>query len=203
MGRDFQINGETLINVKGPQLTLIQNTIALGLASDEVRVIPRWIHSDIHVNDFGPDIPPDVQFQLAEVTIRMVLIHFDLNVLNTCIGLAMAQGGGIGLNGAVVDGVCAGAGQPMGGGWPLYNSSCNLISLGLTSPQLSQPWTFLASYISTPPVEWPLGVKAMMVPLTFRAIPYVAGTASSNGPLTLPAEITSKGVSIWNHNLLT
>lgn len=186
MGRDFTINGATLVKVRGSSASAIANVQELGLSLDAIRISPRWVHNDMRVNDFGPEIPPDVQFQLAEVTIRMTLIHYDDAILTACIREAMAGG---------AEGTLVGAGTPMGGYNARFSANCHFISLNLTSPDLNKPWRFLASYIASPPMEYPLGTNVSAVPLTWRAIPYPNGLAL---PTTLG--IQSAGTVLWDHN---
>lgn len=180
------MNGEALVKVKGSSASAIANVSELGLTSDMIHISPRWVHTDMHVNDFGPEIPPDVQFNLAEVTIRMTLIHFDQAILTACIQEAMAGG---------AEGVLVGAGTPMGGYNPRFSANCHYISLNILSPQLGRPWHFLASYLTSPPLEYPIGTSVSAVPLTWRAIPYPNGLAL---PTTLG--IQSAGTILWDHN---
>lgn len=189
MARGYQINGETLISVRGNDNTAKE----LGLASESVQVIPRWSHSDMKVNDFGPETPPDVQFQLAEVIIKFALIQFDDAVLKYCITEAMAGG---------TEGVINSAGVPMGGGWPVYTAKCHFMRMLLTSPQLGKPWRFMASYMLNP--EYPLGTTASIVPQSWRVIPYREGTVTQGGTvLTIPAEIKAAGIVLWDRNDLS
>lgn len=189
MARDFCVNGETLVKLKGSSSqSAIASVCELGLTSDDVRIIPRWIHEDMHVNDFGPDVPPDVLCMLADVTIRMTMIHYDNAILSACI--AETMGGG-------TEGTLRGAGTPMGGYNRLYTEYCHYISLNLMSPQLNRPWLFYACYLASPPLEYPIGTTVSAVPLTWRAIPYANGLALPND-----FGIQSVGTVIWDHETL-
>lgn len=147
----------------------------------------------MRVNDFGPQTPPDVQTALADVTVTMTLIHFDQQILRACIQEAL--GGG-------TEGVMNGSMIPLGSGWPLFNANCHFISLNVLSPVGNVPWRFRASYMTGLPLEIPLGTKASVVQIAFRAIPYVPGTVPSTNPniVNINSEIRAKGTVLWDHN---
>lgn len=168
MARDFSINGETLVLVKGMQGTFLSHLQELGLSDSQIRITPKFSHKDMHADDFGPDIPPDVMWMLAEVQIAMTLIHFDQAVLEAVITESMC---GVGF------GVMQAAGTPMGGGVARFANGNHYVGLNLTSPVLGKPWRFLTSLLTGPPVEIPLGVEASIVQLNWRAIPYAPPTA--------------------------
>mgnify|MGYP001608992929 FL=1 len=108
MARDFIINGETLVKVKGSSSSSISTLSELGLAEKEVTISPRFYHSEMRADDFGPNIPPEVMWMLADVQIAMTLVHFDRAVLEACISESMG--------GSTFGVFLAGAGTPMGGG---------------------------------------------------------------------------------------
>lgn len=168
MPRDFYINGESLIRIRfGAHIT--PSRVELGLAADQVRVVPRWAHKDIYVDDFGPDIPVDMMINLMEVNIYMKLIHFDRDVLNKCMG--ESAGGAnfdednVDLNGLV------GAGTLMRGGANRGDANYHFMGLNISAQSLNKPWRFPASTI-VGDMEFPLGTKKSVVGLSWRAIPY-------------------------------
>lgn len=196
MPRDFVINGETMVNVQGfLSVSGGFGSFELGLTSESVRVSPRFIHRDVHIDDFGPDIPVEVINMLADVHIRMILVHYDPQVLTACVGES--------LGGSLIDGRMIPAGTPMGGGFPLGAFGNHYIELTLTSPFLS-PWRFPAAYLTSQPLEIPLGTERSLVQLDWRAIPYTIPNFSS-GPMAGPvgitffsgSEIISSGVALW------
>src|SRR3990167_3573754 len=150
--------------------------VALGLAEGPIVVTPIFKHHDMHTDDFGPDIPADVMWMLAEAHIDMTLIHFDNNVLETCIALAMAGSG--------TEGTLIGAGRLMGSAIPLGIVSNNYIELSISSQVLARPWRFPASYLMDQ-MDVPLGTQRTAIKLKWRAIPYVSASRSlMNGAKT-------------------
>lgn len=197
MSRDFIFNGECLVKVKGGAHMsgrAIGDLTELGLSVDDVRITPRFVHADMKVDDFGPDIPADVMWNLADVTIRFTLIHYDEDALDVC--LRESMGGGNILANA---GTFSTAGRPLGRGLPLLSSGNCFISLNLLSPILDKPWNFPASYLTGPPVEIPLGVNATKAVCTWRAIPYkpLVGSGQTIVLSGRTQEIASSGVPLW------
>lgn len=188
MARDFVINGPTLVMVKGSEGN--ENLISLaelGLAQEGVRVVPRFYHQDTHVDDFGPDCPADVLWDLAEVTVHMTLIHYDDAILTACVNESMG--------GAVTEGTLVRGGTPLGGGHALFDSSCHFISLNLTSPALGRPWRFPGSFLTGEPVEFALGTEKTAAVLRWRCIPY--GRPESG----LGGEVRSRNQVLWARSL--
>ena len=142
----FVINGECLVQVVGRNKAVAGQLIQadLGLCSDSVKVTPIFKHQDVHCDDFGPDIPVDVMWKLAEVHIAMTLIHYSVNVLDDCIAQAMA--------GSVI-GTLAPNGTLMGAGKRNTDPAYHYLKLQLTSPILQHPWQFPAAYLADRPVE--------------------------------------------------
>lgn len=180
MARIFVVNGECLVSVQGMVGTDIEEASELGLAERGITVTPRYSHKDIHVDDFGPDIPIDVLTQLAECTITMTLVDFDPDILDAC--LAESMGGGIA-------GTMEGSGILLGAGIPLYEDGCHYITVTLASPVLGNPWTFPASYMPVHPAEIPLGTSKTLAKLMWRAIPYVVPNGNN--------ELVSRGAVVW------
>jgi hypothetical protein len=187
VARDFQINGETLVRVRGNPSTPFASATDLGLAQKEVRIVPRFVHHDVHIDDFGPDVPVDVHWMLAEVSIRMTLAHYDANILKAV--WAESMGGG-------TEGTMVGAGTPMGAGVAVGAAGNHYVSLNLLSPVLGLPWRFRACYLANTPFEQPLGTERTLAVLTWRAIPYVPYPSSVG-------ELTSTGAVLWDRVLDT
>lgn len=194
MARDFVINGETMVAVKGRTDSAIAGLTNLGLSVDQVVITPFFRQDEIRVEAWG-DAPVDVQFQLASVNVSMTLVHFDPAVLDECVRLSMA--------GAPTEGTTNRAGQRLGNGLARfapasanpgtgYQGGNNLIGLNLSSPVLNKPWRFLFSYLGAQPYMFPLGTRRSMVRLSWTAIPYT--TDPYNGGLG------AYGAVIWDHN---
>ncbi len=183
----------------------------LGLAVDKITVTPRWKHEGIKVDDFGPDIPPELMWNLADCNIRMRLIHYDQAALQIC--LAESMGGSVfgffapgrpapAINQGPIDGLMAGAGSMMGNNLPVLSSGNHYISLNILSPVLNVPWTFPTAYLDAQPVVIPLGTEASIVDLSWRAIPYAyhhqltslqGGGGGSSGSSFMPPPFQTSG----------
>ena len=191
MARDFFINGECLVRVKGNVNTTISSLSELGLSEDPIVVTPDLKHTDLNLDAWGSEVPADVQFKLAAVTVRMKLIHFDRAVLDTCLIESMAGAGNIA--GAGLIGMLARAGRRMGGGNARFAANNHFIGLNLTSPsEANKPWRFYSAYLTGPPMEMPLGTEKSVVALNWRVIPYTqdpwgGGTGAD-------------GVRLWDHS---
>ncbi len=180
MARDFQIPGESLVLVKGAADSGIAVLSELGLADSSIHVRPNFVHQDINVDAWGPRIPADVQWFLSDVTINMTLVHYDNLILDICVQQSMASTGQFGTMGR--------AGQRMGNNTPRFGAGNRLVSLNITSPVLGQPWRFFFCYLSSPPVEFPLGTQRSLIVMNWRAIPftqdpYGGGTGALGYPL--------------------
>lgn len=213
MARQFVIHGEVLVKVKFGQHVLIPGLgplssplYELGLASESVVIDFNSNYHDIKVSDYGPNVPPDVLWQLATANIQIGLIHYDPAVLDTCIAQSMG--------GSSTAGVMVGAGQPLGNGLPLGASGNFYISLNLLSPQANNPWRFPAAYLAEKPLAYPMGTKLTLANTTWRAIPYPLtqhslSTVGEGGlspgtsfTITLPfEEVTSSGAILFDHTL--
>lgn len=195
MARDFIINGETLVKVKGAEGAFTNDgPNELGLTVDQVTVVPRWKHLDILADDFGPDIPAELMWNLADVIILMTLIHFDEGVLDRC--MAQSMGGAKDDNGVLyAAGIMAGAGRQMGAMKALFDANNHFISLNLLSPVLNRPWRFPKSVLAENPVQYPLGVEKSAVKLVWRAIPYQVVNEDT--------EVKSAGSILWDRILDT
>ena len=201
-----------MIYVKGNGTLALSGGIAggqfheLGLASEQVRITPNFRYRDVFTDNFGPDVPADVLWHLADVTIRLPLIHYDDRVLDAMISESM---GGIrdefvpgpGMGPTQRAGICAAAGTPMGGLIPLYLSGNHYFGLQLDGGQAisGRPWRFPACYLTGPPVEYPLGTQVTVPVLTVRAIPYRINQSelTLSGGQMIPNEVFSSGAPLW------
>ncbi len=200
MARDWTINGPTLVKVKGgAHLSgiLFPAPAELGLSTDAITISPKFIHRDVRVDDFGPSIPAEVMWQLAEVKITMSLVHYDRNILDYCTSESMGGTlpGPLGADDRPLQqfafaGTLAPAGTPLGRGLNLFASGNNYLSVSLTSPELGWPWRFPTSYLNSNPYIIPLGTEKSIVQLSWRVIPYA--------PLT--SEIICSGNILWDHD---
>lgn len=179
ISRDFQTSGECLVSVKGcGALAVIGSNGAtpklwqLGLADTGIRIVPRFFHKDVIVDDFGPDVPAEVLVHLLDVTVHMNLIYYDTGVLESV--MSESTGGSVDNLGAPTPGTYVGAGTPMGGGVPLLTKGNHYISLNLTAPQNGIPWHFPSAYLYQTPVELPIGTTASVCKLVWRAIAYTS-----------------------------
>ncbi len=218
MARDFQVPGTYLVCVRGGAHWSGGTSgvsFELGLAVDSVKISPKFYNKDLHTDDFGPDCPAEIINQLAEATISMSLVHYDAEILDTC----MSEGMGGGLNplptGGVpgfnpLAGMMVGAGAPMGGLKPIFASGNKFISLYLINDPATAavPWHFPATYLTSQPLILPLGSEKTVAELSWRAIPYkppaVAFTLPGGGaPFSfLPSlykEVMSSGAILWDH----
>ena len=193
MARDFFINGETLVSVKGRADSAIGTLQELGLSDTHIRVTPDFRHHELFVDSWG-EVPVDVQFMGATVTIAMTLIHLDRDVLDACLIESMAGAGAGGV------GALPRAGQRLGNNKDLLaagglGDGNNFISLNLSSPVAGKPWRFQSSFLASPPMDMPLGTHKSIVHLTWKAIPYVKDPyGNSTG---------SEGHVLWDHVLDT
>jgi len=223
MGRDWQITGEcmtlvrfgdhfpsnisNILDLSSPPTT---NLCELGLASEGVTITPRYIHKDINITDFGPEIPTEVMWMLADVTVRQRLIHFDPDVLDICLSEAMGGGGTFryGVTTESLDGrntatAMPPAGTLLGNGLPLLASGNHFISLNLSTVSPTLPWHFPAAYLIGQPVVVPLGTEKQMVDVTWRCIPYVPILPGGYNGYTSGTKIEqlSSGSFLWDRDL--
>ncbi len=210
MPRDFVINGESLVSVRGGAHMgsgAIGVYSELGLTTDQIRIIPRYYQRAIYVDDFGPDCPVELLAGIASVDFRLNLIHYDPNVLDIMMRESMVGGAGPG----TTAGIFAPWGTPMGGGMPLLASGNHYFGVNIASPILNFPWRFFNCYLPEQPVEIPLGTEKSITSCNIRAIPYQSPLGPSesvslssggilvNGVVQGPREIKSAGVKLWDH----
>lgn len=229
MARQFVLNGETMVDVKGGchmSGGKIGNLSELGLATDNIVIAPQINFKNVIVNDFGPEVPADVLIMLSSVKIYMTLIHYDTEVLDTCIGETMgnsqllrALASEDGDETIYIGGMMGPAGQPLGGIKRIFDSGWHYVSVNLSSQILGQPWTFPKCYLNSLPVKIPIGNDLTQVYLEWTAIPYsdpyvsgVSGIGSfingvfpypravsggTIGPYTLRGDVPSSGSILW------
>lgn len=179
-------NGPTLVQVKGHAGTAISALSDLGTSEDQVTWSPRFFHDDVIVGGtYGPNVPADLQFMLADAIITMNLVYFDIAILEACIREANA--------GSSAVGTMPRAGTLMGGQIARFTSGNHFIGLNFTSPVEAKPMRFLASYLTGQPLSFPIGPKRSVVQLQWRAIPYPEGNIFSG----------SAGIKLWDNTLDT
>ena len=186
MSRDYHINGESLVRVKGATGTTIASLSEFGLTTDPVILSPDFKHDDIPVDAWGKGVP-EIQFMLAAVTVSMNLIHYDRAVLDECLRLSMG--------GATTAGLLPRAGTRMGGGVAIGAAGNNFVSLYIASPVDGKPWFFPAAYIMTPPMRIPLGTEKTIWAVQWRVVPYTVDPWNSgNG---------ASGVKLYDNTTTT
>ena len=200
MTRSLVISGESLVKVKGIGALADEAGAAklweLGLSDgNPIRILPTFHHKDVHIDDYGGEVPAEVAWMLADCTIAMNLISFDRSVLMACIGQAMMT---------TTPGTMVGAGKLMGGGVPAMQPGNSYVSLNILSPIEQFPWRFPTTYLAQRPVEYPLGTGVSIVVLNWRAIPYgqtspqvIVPSVGQNAFLN--TEMVSAGTVLWDH----
>ena len=163
MARDWYINGPSMVSVKGATDTSIDTLTELGLTTDQISVSPTWKQSDMEVNAWW-GAPPEVQIQLAMVTITCNLINIDYAILQECIRLS--QGG------SSAEGTLAIAGALLGNGKARFEAGNNLIGLNISSPVEENPWRFLYCHLTSQPLQVDLGSEKSIWRTQWRCIPY-------------------------------
>jgi hypothetical protein len=179
MARDFFINGESLVTVKGRSDSAIGTLAQLGLTEQAIRLRFNFKQDDMDVDAWGgrKGEPVDVQTFLQDVMIYMDLVHYDESVLEAC---WLESTGSIG----PAFGQLNRAGSRLGNNLPRFAASNaadangivrtgnHYIGLNIASPQQGKPWRFLYAYLYESPIEYPLGTDRSVVRLTWRSIAY-------------------------------
>ena len=179
-------NGPTLVKVKGHAGSQIATLLDLGTSEDQVTWSPRFYHDPVIVGGtYGPSVPVDFQFMLADAIITMNLVYYDQAILEACIQESCAGGSAVG--------TMPRAGTLMGGQIARFTSGNHFIGLNLTSPVESKPYRFLAAYLTGQPLNYPIGPKRSVVQLNWHAIPYPEGNIFSG----------SAGIKLWDNTLDT
>lgn len=201
--RRFVVNGESMVLVRfGHHVTADAAFMSgqsgsgtlfeLGLATDKVRILPRFWHRDLPADDFGPDVPADVLSQMADCLVRMTLVHYNPDILESC----MAES--IGIDGTLQSGGLVTAGTPLGAfrAPPLSGSAssgCHYMTLYVLSEVEDLPWRFPTAYLTARPLEIPLSTEKSLVQCEWRAVPYRPPAAAWSG------EVRSSGIFVWDH----
>lgn len=157
----------------------------MGLAVDRITIQPNFRHRDITLDAWGGEVPAEVQAMLFDVNISMALVYFDNTVKDVCLQLSIGGAGAIGQT--------TRAGTLLGNGVGRFAVGNNYIGLNIASPIGQKPWRFYFTYLTGPPMEYPLGTEKTIMVLNWRAIPYVVdpwrgGLGATNYP-------------IWDHSL--
>jgi hypothetical protein len=150
MTREYVVHGESLVSVKG---AVFDDLSELGLAEDFIRITPMLFHEDMFVDDFGLHVPADVLISMYYALVKMVLIHYDQDILDTCI--AACQG-------SLTAGVCGFSGTPLfaaGFGIRLNIKCMN-----------ERPYRFYQAYLMDN-VDIPIGAKRTAAELTWCCLP--------------------------------
>lgn len=209
---------------------VLSQTQELGLAQGDIRIEPRFVHQDIYCDGLGKDIPAEVMWQLADCRIMMDLIHYDNLVLSSCIAESMGMSqtddpNPPPLTGGFTnqwEGDVAPAGRLMGNIYPLGDPKNRFVMLclqtalvtgegntgGLSQDQQNATFGFAyyrfpRAYLAERPIVTPLGTKARVVKLVWRAIPYQIGRFGSlTKEITFSPDsqaTTSAGGRLWDH----
>lgn len=192
MARDIFINGETMVRVRSGADSAIAAVKDLGLADGGIHIRLNSNHLDVTADAWGK-APFEIQYLLSDVIISMTLVHFDRTWLDECVRLSM--GGG-----PASVGRTSRAGKRMGGGVAQFAAGNAFIGLALSSPVGSKPWRFYYSYLTGPPLEFPLGNERSLVQLNWRAIPYTDDPWG--GGVAQPTTTAGQGADeaiIWDH----
>jgi hypothetical protein len=174
--RNFIINGECLVQVKGGAHNsgrALGSTTELGLSQGQIVVTYHFSQKDIPVDDFGPDTPADVLALATSLRVRIPLIHTNRTALDACLRESMGGGGASPQEEGVL-----GPARLLGRNKPLRASGNLLLCLILRqggfdgAPLGVLPWRMPACHLTSPPVEFPLGVGVSLIQTHWRAIPY-------------------------------
>lgn len=177
MTRQIVVHGESMIYVKGPAGSAISSLTELGLTTANIPITITPKKKSINVNAWG-DGDVDILRKLAMISTTFTLIHYDPDVLDECIRLAM---------GGNVFGRMTRAGSLLGNGFARFAAGNNLIGFNLAAPISGRPWRFLSAYFEAPLVH-SHGTDEGTVNCTVIGIPYTAdpwqgGAGALNYPL--------------------
>ncbi len=214
MPRSFTVPGECMVSVKGGE-QMSGGPIAvlseLGLASDSITVTPTYYHKDVLVDDFGPNVPADLQQYLAEVRVSMTLIHFDPSVLDLCANEALGGGDSqFVVNTRPAGEILAPTGRLLGRFRNRFWSGWHYVGLNLSATDLATGWRFFQATLTGQPFIYPMGTEAAGVRLEWRCLPYCSpwlsgGTLGRSGAIQVGDivwhprnEMQSSGATIWD-----
>ena len=189
MARDFYVANEVMVAVKLGQHwsgvstvgatsgSYITSLTQLGLTAKPVRILPRYYHTDIHADDFGPRVPAELMYNLAEVRVQTELVHYDSLLARIC--WAESQAGATrplntnGVPGPVPnEGFLAPAGSLQGNGLPRFASGNYYIGLNLITGPQTLDWRFYSAVLTEAPWELPIGSEKSVLVMNWRCIPY-------------------------------
>lgn len=188
MTRNYYVNGETMIYVKGRTDSIIANRTELGLTDHSISISVDNHRLRIRVDAFG-DGPPESQFMGASAMVRTTLVHFDDDILDFCV----AEGWG----NSPAFGTLGHAGSLMGNGKARFApggiNGNHFLGLNLYSALGQKAWRFFFTTLANSPIEFPIGTERSLVQVNWEALPYsVDPWNNGNG---------SYGVPIWDHTL--
>ncbi len=183
MARDYYINGETMVYIKGRAPYAAKTE--LGLSDQPIRVSVEYQNLGIQVNAYG-QVPPERQAMGSMARVYMSLVHFDKTALRFLIQEATGGGPSIGTLGH--------AGTRYGGGQVIGHPECHYVSLGIESALGQDPWTFAYGVLANNPLEWPLGAERSIVSLSWEIVPYSVDPWNAGQG--------SYGVPLWTHTAM-
>ncbi len=187
MARDFYIQGEVMVFVKGSSASGIASLQQLGLATDPITANFEFRHRDMIVDAHGPELPVDVQAFLAAVNLTINFIHLDPTILDICQRES--------LGGASAIGTMTRAGTRLGGGVARFSANNHYVSLNLAAPVSGKPYRFYHAYLTGPAVQIPFGTEKSIFSTNWRVIPYTTDPWNNgNG---------AAGVVVWDNTLDT
>jgi hypothetical protein len=186
MARDYFINGESLVKVKGNLNTTIATLTELGLADGPIRVSPELHHRGIQVDAAGGEVPPEEQYFCARARVSMTLVHFDRDAIDACI---RESNGGAGTVGTL-----SRAGTRMGGGGARFSANWHYVGVNILSPVGNKPWRFLHCRIDGS-IDTPLGTEKSTFTINWIATPYTIDPWNNGNGMD--------GVAVWDHVLDT
>lgn len=192
MARQFNIAGQSLVQVIGPAGSLFPGTwgppvgpglaggAQLGLSVDPIEVTVLINSEPVIVDAYGKNNPIDEQVYGGEAMMRMNLVHFDPVFLGEVVRLSL---------GGTAEGLLGTAGHLRGNNSVLGSSTNRLMCLSITSPLGNfLPYTFHAAYLKDQPIRFPFGAERTIVQLEWRALAYTidpwnGGAGSLGAPL--------------------
>jgi hypothetical protein len=164
----FHVNGEAAIYTQTGGSNSARQSELLGISADGVRGSLREFGEPVFVDTFGPNVPGDEQYFLADAIFRLRLVWWVESTLQrvrartaTYIGLPAGNLG--------VDGLLGSAGMLWrtgigGSNGPLY------FGISIASPREGLPYSFGACRLMDAQ-EWNMGTRYMAWDLTFHAVP--------------------------------
>lgn len=185
MALGLVIHGETVVKVTGAG---VFTDTEIGYSVEPIEVQPHLFWYNVPTDDYGRQVPVEKLAMLGVTKIRMTLVYYDQNHVQTLLARAQA---GLYTTGQVQMG---GAGKPLGGGGLIGTASNNLVTLTLVSVDgQDAPYIFEACHLYEQPVVIPLGVERSLMQLTFESFPYFNGAYGGVGS----TELISANTKLW------